>query len=137
MKYEIADHLNKSSRQNQGSFYTPKKLALKMAKMLKLKSKCKVLDPCCGKGNLFVAVLEIYDFISNEDLYGVDIDPEAIRFCIEKFPGGNFQVGNVLEDDITDDRFWQKDPFAKFDPTKRLKSGFPFGGEFISDKEIK
>jgi len=123
MDYEIADHLNKEEAQSQGSFYTPEKLAIKMAKMLKLKEKCKVLDPCCGKGNLFVAVLNTYDFISNEDLYGVDIDPEAIKFCIEKFPGGNFQVGNVLEDDITNDEFWNKEPFSKFKPSFRSKWG--------------
>jgi len=117
MIYEHANHLNKDSQQELGSFYTPKELALKMAKMLKLKSKCKVLDPCCGKGNLFVAVLETYSFISNEDLYGVDIDPEAIKFCIKKFPGGHFQVGNCLEDNITDDDFWKKNSMDKYSPT--------------------
>ena len=127
MKFEQADHLDKSSKQEQGSFYTPEKLAKKMAKMLKWKSG-NILDPCCGKGNLFVACLEIYEDkgLTNDLLYGVDIDPEAIKFCIEKFPGGHFQVGNCLTDDITADEFWQKDPFEILDDYYKKIGGKPF-----------
>jgi type I restriction-modification system DNA methylase subunit len=116
MNFEIADHLTKEKQQAQGSFYTPVEISINMAKKLGLKQKGKILDSCCGKGNLFVAVLNEYDFISNDDLYGVDIDAEAIAFCINKFPGGHFQVGNCLEDDLTDDDFWKKDPFEKYVP---------------------
>jgi len=113
LSYESCSN-NKEQQQEFGQFYTPKDLAIKMAKMLKIKRGGKILDACCGKGNLFVAVLEIYPFIEMCDLYGVDIDSEAIRFCIEKFPGGNFQMGNCLDDDISDDDFWKKDPFESY-----------------------
>ena len=109
IEYESAEyHLDKLSQQDQGSFYTPEEIALKMAKTLNLTKKGKILDPCCGKGNLFVAILETYSFIEESDLYGVDIDPEAIKFCIQKFPKGNFRCGDVLKDSITSDHFWLK-----------------------------
>jgi type I restriction-modification system DNA methylase subunit len=110
MKYEQSDHLDDETQKEFGSIYTPKELALKMAKLLKWKEG-PILDPCVGKGNLFVACLEIYKSLKNDDLYGVDLDSEAIKFCIKKFPGGHFQVGNCLEDDLADDDFWSKNPF--------------------------
>jgi len=125
IKYESAEYyLDKTSQQDQGSFYTPEKLALKMAKLLKLKYKQTILDPCCGKGNLFVAVLSTYPFIDTSDLYGIDIDSEAIKFCIKKFPGGHFQLGNCLEDPITEDEFWQKDPLETWKAYCKRKPSF-------------
>jgi type I restriction-modification system DNA methylase subunit len=123
MEYEIADHLDKKQKQDQGSFYTPQEISEKMAKMLNYKDG-KILDPCVGKGNLFVACIKIYNLKEPYDmLYGVDIDEEAIRFCIQKFPGGHFQVGNCLEDDLSNDDFWKKDPFSKYVPTFMSKFG--------------
>jgi hypothetical protein len=137
MNYEVADHLDKQDQQSQGSFYTPQELAEKMARELRLKesdrsdwSDFRVLDPTVGKGNLFVAVLNEYSWLTNDNLYGCDIDEEAIRFCIEKFPGGHFQVGDCLKDDITDDEFWAKDPFSKHTPKlsgRVFSSGLVFG----------
>ncbi|MDR0675789.1 MAG: SAM-dependent methyltransferase [Elusimicrobiota bacterium] len=110
MKYEVSDHLDKDQKQDLGAVYTPEELAISMAKKLNWKKGQKVLDVCCGKGNLFVAVLEVYekDGITNDNLYGIDIDPKAIEFCINKFPGGHFRVGNCLTDDFTLDHFWKE-----------------------------
>jgi predicted RNA methylase len=100
------DHLSKEEAQEQGSFYTPRELAVKMAKLLDWKPGQKILDPCCGRGALFQACKEIYD-VPNDLLYGVDIDPHAIEFCTTMFPGGRFMLGDCLEDDITFDHFWK------------------------------
>lgn len=127
-----ADDLNltKLERQAAGAFHTPESLSVDMAKQLYpqyIKSKTKaeiiekfgedgikflkdfnLIDPCCGTGNLLAAAMNVYKWIDEEDIYGVDIDPRAIEFCIKKFPHGNFQVGDCLKDNITDDDFWNK-----------------------------
>lgn len=123
MTYENSSHLSRKQIIKNGALYTLKETAIKMAKMLKLTKREPIIDPCCGKGNLFVALLETYSFLKNEDLYGIDIDPEAIKFCIEKFPGGHFQVGDILKDSFTDDDFWKKDPFSKYKPSFRSQMG--------------
>jgi phospholipid N-methyltransferase len=109
MIYETSDHLDKTQKQDLGAVYTPRELAVKMAKKLEWKNGQKVLDVCVGKGNLFVAMIEVWgpDGLTNDNLYGVDIDPEAIKFCVTKFPGGHFRVGNCLTDDFTSDHFWK------------------------------
>lgn len=125
-----ADDLNlsKAEKQSAGAFHTPKKLAMDMAKKLypdyiKCKTKAEIIekfgqegidflkdfnliDPCCGTGNLLAAAMNVYKWIDEEDLYGVDIDPRAVEFCIKKFPHGHFQVGDCLTENITDDKFW-------------------------------
>jgi len=122
--YEIANHLDKNSQSERGSFYTPEKLAIKMAKLLKLKSGQKILDPCCGKGNLFQAVLDTYSFINESDLYGIDIDEEAIKFCIKKWPNGNFQIGDSLKDPIFEDEFWEKNSLETWEEYCERKPSF-------------
>lgn len=122
--------LNKKERQDKGAFHTPSYLAIDMVKKLfpqyiKCKTKLeitekfgdigqkfvkefKLIDPCCGTGNLLAAALNTYKWIEEEDIYGIDIDARAVEFCIKKFPHGHFQVGDCLKDDITDDDFWNK-----------------------------
>lgn len=121
--------LTKQERQSVGAFHTPRVLAIKMAKKLfpkyaDCKTKAdivkkfgaegaefirdfKLIDPCCGTGNLLAAALNVYKWMEEEDIYGVDIDPRAVEFCIRKFPNGHFQVGDCLIEDLTDDKFWQ------------------------------
>jgi type I restriction-modification system DNA methylase subunit len=124
------DHLTKEEAQKQGSFFTPKELALNMAQRLEWKPGQKVVDPCVGKGALLQACKEVYSQITEDLFYGIDIDSEAIKFCKEHFPGGHFQVGNCLVDDFTNDVFWQKDSFESFDDYKKrigYKEKFKFG----------
>ena len=108
-----ADHLTKEERKKLGAVYTPRELALKMARMINIPKgrQVKVLDPFCGKGNLVLAIIEAYPWINRDNIYGIDVDPEAIRHCKEIMPFGNFQVGNALTDPIYDARFWKKEPF--------------------------
>ena len=113
-EYSNADHLDKKTKQQQGSFYTPREIAIKMAKMLEWKPGQTILDPCVGSANLMVACMEVYPELTEDLLYGVDIDPEAIRMCIKKFPKGHWQVGDCLKDPITNDKFCAKDPFKLY-----------------------
>ncbi len=131
--------LTKAECQAAGAFHTPKKLALSMAKRLypqyiKCKTKAEIasmgpehaefirdfnlIDPCCGTGNLLAAALNIYKWIDEEDIYGVDIDYRAIEFCMKKFPHGHFQVGDCLTDDITSDDFWKQESAGMFGQVK-------------------
>jgi SAM-dependent methyltransferase len=112
-----SNHLSKEEAQKQGSFYTPRELAIQMAKKLKWKPTKKVLDPCCGRGALFQSCLEVYPQLTNNLLFGIDIDPIAIQFCIDHFPNGNFRVGNCLEDDFNSEHFWKKRDY----PTQSYK----------------
>lgn len=133
-------NLTKEERQAAGAFHTPKNLAMTMAKRLfpkyiKCKTKAEIIerfgdegrkfldgfnliDPCCGTGNLLAAALNTYKWIDEEDIYGVDIDPRAVEFCIQKFPRGHFQVGDCLTDDITNDAFWDQESRGMFGHAK-------------------
>lgn len=50
-----------------------------------------ILDPSCGRGALLSAALK-YSNVSESDLYGEDIDPQAIAYCKDRFPKGNFSL---------------------------------------------
>lgn len=153
--------LTKKECQLAGAFHTPNSLAIKMAKALFPKyttqrSKCKtkvelvekfgqeaadflkdfkLIDPCCGTGNLLAAAMNVYKWIDEEDLYGVDIEPRAIEFCIRKFPHGHFQVGDCLLEDLTDDKFWEHPSDGLFGAYKAQK--LVEATKIIKDRTIK
>ena len=135
--------LSKEECKSSGAFHTPKKIAMAMAKKLfpryiKCKTKSEIikqfgqegidflkdfnlLDPCCGTGNLLAAAMNVYKWIDEEDIYGVDIDPRAVDFCMRKFPHGHFQVGDCLLEDLTDDKFWEHPSDGLFGAYKAQK----------------
>ena len=118
--YHTEEHLDKKRQQELGAFYTPKELAVRMAKQLDWQPGQTVLDPTVGAGNLLIAMKEVYPELTNDLLYGVDVDPEAIKICIEKLPGGHFQVGDCLKDPLTNPKFWEKDPLTWWKESKEL-----------------
>lgn len=131
MEYKIANDLglDKQKHKEHGQDFTPRELAIKMAKKLEWKDG-PIIDPCVGSGNLLKACLEVYSKLKTTDLYGVDIDPECIEICLNdsELEGGHFQVGNVLEDDITNDDFWKKPPLMLWkDYKKTLGFKYNFG----------
>lgn len=154
-------NMTKQECQLAGAFHTPKKLAMEMAKELFPKyatrhSKCKtkaeliakfgeeaidflqdfrLLDPCCGTGNLLAAAMNVYKWIDEEDLYGVDIDPRAVDFCMRKFLHGHFQVGDCLLEDLTDDKFWKHPSDGLFGAYKAQK--LAEATKIIKDKAVK
>ena len=149
--------LTKHEKQSAGAFHTPKELAVEMAKKLfpqyaKCKTKTEIsekfgqegidflkdfrlIDPCCGTGNLLAAAMNVYKWIDEEDLYGVDIDPRAVDFCMRKFPHGHFQVGDCLLEDLTDDKFWEHPSDGLFGAYKAQK--LAEATRIIKDKAVK
>ena len=149
--------LSKEECKSAGAFHTPKKLAKEMAKKLFPKyAKCetkadiiekfgqegidflkdfRLIDPCCGTGNLLAAAMNTYKWIDEEDIYGVDIDPRAIDFCMRKFPDGHFQVGDCLLEDLTDDKFWEHPSDGLFGAYKAQK--LAEATRIIKDKAVK
>jgi len=94
-------------KKETGAFYTPFKIAKRMARKTKWKIGETVIDPCCGNGNLLAAMLDVYSELQEENIYGIDIDSEAIEKCKELIPNGHFKVGNCLTDKIDNEDFWK------------------------------
>lgn len=92
--------------------YTPKKIAKKMARELLGENPArpgKVLDLCCGSGNLLIAVAELYkeqfnlsyETIFSKYIFGVDIDEVALEKCRERI----LQLAPRLKSDELQVRF--------------------------------
>ena len=92
---DIALFTGKVSRDNTGSYYTPKKLAEEIVKKtfsgrIFEKEKCyRIADFSCGGGEFFLAIMNYLKEQSGIDyrhsvrwFYGVDIDPIALQICI-------------------------------------------------------
>ncbi len=92
---DIALFTDKVSRDNTGSYYTPKKLAEEIVKKtfsgrIFEKEKCyRIADFSCGGGEFFLAIMNYLKEQSGIDyrhsvrwFYGVDIDPIALQICI-------------------------------------------------------
>lgn len=153
--------LSKEECKSAGAFHTPEALAKSMAKKLfpryttkncKCNTKAELIkkfgqegidflkdfnliDPCCGTGNLLAAAMNVYKWIDEEDLYGVDIDPRAVDFCMRKFPHGHFQVGDCLMEDLTNDKFWEHPSDGLFGVYKAQK--LAEATKVIKDKSVK
>ena len=67
-----------------GAFYTPYTVCYAMAKITEPQPGESVCDPACGSGRMLLAALhacrEAHDG-GEPVLYGVDIDPDAVRVC--------------------------------------------------------
>jgi len=95
-------------KKETGAFYTPFNIAKRMARKTKWKTGETVIDPCCGNGNLLAAMMDTYSELQEENLYGIDIDSEAIEKCKILFPYGHFKVGNCLTDKIDTEEYWNE-----------------------------
>lgn len=109
--YKTSSHLTKQEQKGLGAFYTPPEIALEMARQTEWKPGQTVIDSCCGVGNLLAAMMDTYSELQEENLYGIDIDTEAIKQCIALFPYGHFQVGDCLSNPIDSVEFWNKHTF--------------------------
>ncbi len=86
--YEIGlEHVNKISKKEMGKYYTPKDVAIVMAKWLKTLPGENVCDVGCGVGNLILSYFEIIGkdetikLINNGNLYLYDLDKIALDIC--------------------------------------------------------
>ena len=78
---------------------------------LGLKGKRVIINLKAGDEEKLSAILDMYHFIKYEDLFAVSTDADCIAYCMENFPGGHFQLGDIAHDDIDSPEFWKKSPF--------------------------
>ena len=80
-KSNLYDGLDEQTRTELGQFYTPAEVCIEMLEMYKTDTFADktILDPCCGSGNLLIAML-IAGADSNK-IYGNDYDINAVKLC--------------------------------------------------------
>ncbi len=77
-KYE--DTLDKSYKKGKGIYYTDMELSSKIIEFLDIPHFAYILDPCCGTGSFIIAAKNL----GYENVYGADIDSNAISLCKKK-----------------------------------------------------
>ena len=103
--------LDKAKRDELGQFYTPGKICIKMIEKFKWEtlSGKNILDPCCGSGNLLIAMLAAGADL--DKLYGNEYDASVIPTCrqrilraaeilgldVSKFNSRQIHQGNALQ----------------------------------------
>lgn len=114
-----------------GIYYTDLSLAEKIINELAIPSDAIVLDPCCGTGNFVFAALK--KGVIN--VYGADIDEEAINLCVSNVTNGKFIKYNSIDNNnfttlsklsLSEkvDYVIGNPPFAKWSPSKSICSTF-------------
>lgn len=90
-------------RSRLGQFYTPGKVCVKMIEKFDCDdfSGKAILDPCCGSGNLLIAMLCAGADI--DKLYGNEFDKDAVDLCKERL----LKAADCLGVDKTKFRDWQ------------------------------
>lgn len=102
----------KRSSHKPGVVYTPEAEARRMCRtalLLYLRDKppeavhsLTVFDPACGTGELLAAMLKELVALGADaqraiaNLYGMDIDPEAVHACRDRLGGGHIDCGDTL-----------------------------------------
>ena len=95
-KYENA--LDVAHKKGKGIYYTDIELSSKMIEFLKIPSNAYILDPCCGTGSFIVAA----DNLGYKNVYGVDIDVNAVTLCKNKNNLSNITVLDTLSNNGKD-----------------------------------
>ncbi len=81
---------DQSQRRELGQFFTPEPLAKYLAEAIMDVSPSTVLDPAVGGGRLLRALP------AGPALFGLDVDPDAVRLAGEALPGAEMAVGDFL-----------------------------------------
>jgi SAM-dependent methyltransferase len=78
---DLYEGLDDKTREELGQFYTPAKICIQMIEMFNATdfSGKNVLDPCCGSGNLLIAMLAAG--ADSDKVYGNDYDYRAVKLC--------------------------------------------------------
>ena len=78
---DLYEGLDEKTRDELGQFYTPAKICIQMIEMFKATefSGKNILDPCCGSGNLLIAMLAAG--ADSDKIYGNDYDERAVKLC--------------------------------------------------------
>ena len=81
--------LEKDSINENGIVFTPKYIADYIAKIVKYRENCKIIDPGCGCGIFLISAIEHLqkkyaldvEYIINNNIYGIDINADNVRRC--------------------------------------------------------
>jgi SAM-dependent methyltransferase len=82
--FNLYEGLDDKKRQELGQFYTPAKICIEMIEKFKTAdfSNNDILDPCCGSGNLLIAML--IAGADSQRLFGNDYDNDAVKLCVKR-----------------------------------------------------
>ena len=89
---EYENSLNTSYKKGKGIYYTDMELSSRIIKFLEIPCGAYILDPCCGTGNFIVSARNS----GHENVYGSDIDVNAIALCQRKSGIKNITVLDTL-----------------------------------------
>lgn len=84
--------LTHHSKKGKGIYYTDMELSSRIIKFLEIPCGAYILDPCCGTGNFIVSARNS----GYENVYGSDIDANAITLCQRKSGIKNITVLDTL-----------------------------------------
>ena len=78
---DLYEGLDEQTRIELGQFYTPAKVCIKMIELYKTDTFTGklILDPCCGSGNLLIAML--IAGADSDKIYGNELDHRAVRLA--------------------------------------------------------
>ncbi|HKU74254.1 MAG TPA: type I restriction-modification system subunit M [Pyrinomonadaceae bacterium] len=113
-EYLIA-HFASDAGKKGGEFYTPREVAVLMAKLLEPKSGARICDPACGSGSLLIRVAdEIGD--KNYALYGQESNGSTWALCrMNMFLHGKDAARIEWGNTVTNPKLIEHDSLMKFD----------------------
>ena len=78
---DLYEGLDEQTRIELGQFYTPAKVCIAMMELYETNTfeGKNILDPCCGSGNLLIAML--IAGADSDKIYGNELDHRAVRLC--------------------------------------------------------
>ncbi len=88
----------KQAKRKSGQFYTPEKFSFEIIEQIKPELKGKILDPACGDGSFLMVAAEkakkaAGDAFRLENIYGYDIDAQALLVCLGRLIEGFWGYG--------------------------------------------
>ena len=89
--------LSDSYRNKEGIYYTPIAIVEDLLSAQNVENKT-FLDPCCGSGNFIMRAIELG--FKPENIYGIDIDPLAVKITKERIKK---ETGYITNNIICDD----------------------------------
>ncbi len=113
-EYLIA-HFASDAGKKGGEFYTPREVAMLMAKLLQPKSGARICDPACGSGSLLIRVAdEVGD--KNYALYGQESNGSTWALCrMNMFLHGKDSARVEWGNTLTNPKLIEGDSLMKFD----------------------
>ena len=111
----LISHFASDSGKKGGEFYTPREVAVLMAKLLEPKSGARICDPACGSGSLLIRVAdEVID--QNYALYGQESNGSTWALCrMNMFLHGKDSARIEWGSTLTNPKLIEADSLMKFD----------------------